>query len=118
MLLNRAKHLYSDEYFISDSIKFTFSGTQIYLYDHKKHRWVECEQETRSIHFPDMIDNEGTKIFASLSEDGKGGDTYNISSHLVTFVYRKLKIEVLSNGNPIGNLINHPSEIKVTGIQQ
>lgn len=29
---------------------------------------------TLSIHLPDMIDSNGNKIFASLSEDGKGGD--------------------------------------------
>lgn len=29
---------------------------------------------TLSIHFPDMLDSQGNKIFASLSEDGKGGD--------------------------------------------
>ena len=29
---------------------------------------------TLAIHLPDMIDSEGNKIFASLSEDGKGGD--------------------------------------------
>lgn len=34
----------------------------------------EIDSTTRSIHFPDMLDNQGNKIFASLSEDGKGGD--------------------------------------------
>lgn len=29
---------------------------------------------TLSISFPDMLDSQGNKIFASLSEDGKGGD--------------------------------------------
>ena len=29
---------------------------------------------TLSIHFPDMLDSQGNKIFASLQEDGKGGD--------------------------------------------
>lgn len=29
---------------------------------------------TLAIHFPDMLDSQGNKIFASLSEDGKGGD--------------------------------------------
>ena len=29
---------------------------------------------TLAIHFPDMLDSKGNKIFASLSEDGKGGD--------------------------------------------
>lgn len=27
---------------------------------------------TLAIHFPDMLDSQGNKIFASLSEDGKG----------------------------------------------
>ena len=29
---------------------------------------------TLSIHFPNMLDSQGNKIFASLQEDGKGGD--------------------------------------------
>ena len=29
---------------------------------------------TLSIHFPDMLDSQGNKIFASLQDDGKGGD--------------------------------------------
>ena len=37
--------------------------------------YFEIDTTKIAIHFPDMIDSEGTKIFASLSEDGKGGDT-------------------------------------------
>ena len=33
-----------------------------------------CYLHTLSINFPDMLDNQGNKIFASLQEDGKGGD--------------------------------------------
>ena len=33
-----------------------------------------CYLDTLSIHFPDMIDSQGNKIFASLQKDGKGGD--------------------------------------------
>ena len=40
----------------------------------KKFHTVECKEKTRSINFEDMIDSEGTKIFASISEDGIGGD--------------------------------------------
>ena len=29
---------------------------------------------TLSIHFPDMLDSQGNRIFASLQESGKGGD--------------------------------------------
>lgn len=34
----------------------------------------EVDKTTLSIHFPDMIDSNGNKIFASLQENGKGGD--------------------------------------------
>lgn len=34
----------------------------------------EIDPTTLSIHFPDMLDSQGNKIFASLQEDGKGGD--------------------------------------------
>ena len=33
-----------------------------------------CYLHTVSINFPDMLDSQGNKIFASLSENGKGGD--------------------------------------------
>ena len=35
---------------------------------------VQIDPTTLAIHFPDMLDSQGNKIFASLSEDGKGGD--------------------------------------------
>ncbi len=34
----------------------------------------EIDPTTLSIHFPDMKDSEDNPIFASLSEDGRGGD--------------------------------------------
>lgn len=34
----------------------------------------EIDPTTLAIHFPDILDSQGNKIFASLSEDGKGGD--------------------------------------------
>ena len=42
---------------------------------------------TLSIHFPDMIDNQGNKIFASLREDGKGGDIveYNGRQEIIKY---------------------------------
>ena len=41
------------------------------LWDYKNH---EIDQSTLAIHFPDMLDSQGNKIFASLSASGKGGD--------------------------------------------
>jgi hypothetical protein len=48
----------------------------------------EIDATTLAIHFPDMLDNQGNKIFASLSEDGKGGDicaTQSGVKHLLVF---------------------------------
>ena len=43
------------------------------------------DSTTLSIHFPNMLDSQGNKIFASLSEDGKGGDI--IEDTLINFDY-------------------------------
>ena len=34
----------------------------------------KIDPTTLAIHFPNMLDSQGNKIFASLSKDGKGGD--------------------------------------------
>lgn len=46
----------------------------------------KIDQTTLAIHFPDMIDSQGNKIFASLQEDGKGGD----------ILYYKSKIDLVT----------------------
>lgn len=53
------------------------------------------DESTLSIHFPDMLDSQGNKIFASLSEDGKGGDIVQIGN------ISKIKT-ILKNGCIIG----------------
>ncbi len=56
-----------DEAFgIDTGMKFDYEGNSIETY--------KIDPTTISINFPDMIDSEGNKIFASLREDGKGGD--------------------------------------------
>lgn len=46
-----------------------------------KHTTYEIDTKTLSIHFPNMLDKNGKKIFASLQKDGIGGskctDSYN-----------------------------------------
>ena len=41
-----------------------------------------CILTTLAIHFPNMLDIQGNKIFASLSEDGKGGDIVKIKTSI------------------------------------
>lgn len=73
----RGKRIDSDEYvegyMREDSERKPF---KYYMQLHKGYfnANVEIDPSTLAIHFPDMIDSEGTKIFASLSKDGKGGD--------------------------------------------
>ena len=42
---------------------------------------------TLAIHFPDMIDSQGNRIFASLQDDGKGGDIveYNGGQEIIKY---------------------------------
>lgn len=46
----------------------------------------EIDPTTLAIHFPDIIDSQGNKIFASLQDDGKGGD----------ILYYKSKIDLVT----------------------
>ena len=92
----RAKKLDSDKYIIGQYIETEFSNEeycdieeQETIIKHciiKDFRTVHDDYEycnfditeidiaTLAIHFPDMLDSQGNKIFASLQEDGKGGD--------------------------------------------
>lgn len=41
-----------------------------------------CYLHTLAIHLPDMLDSQGNKIFASLQEDGIGGDMVDLPDYL------------------------------------
>ena len=81
----RAKKLDSGEYVIgwlanpTPSLFYIFYNHCGYLNVNnevciQENERAEIDPSTLAIHFPDMLDSEGTKIFASLSEDGSGGD--------------------------------------------
>ena len=119
-ILNRAKHLYSDEYFTSESVIIEYGNMFLLIGDVR----VECDISTRSINLSDMVDSEGTKIFASLSEDGKGGDmlfhTHKITGNTITLVAKykavNARFEAVTERHRIGFEKFHLT--KVTGIQQ
>ena len=63
------------------------TGSDVFWIQTKE--WVDYQIDptTLSIFFPSMLDSQATKIFASLSKDGKGGDIleskwFNIDSGL------------------------------------
>ena len=77
---------------------------------------------TLSIHFPDMLDSKGNKIFAGLQEDGKGGDICYVKD----FSYGDLQgvaryednyFRIHRKGKAMGISLKS-RDIKIIGIQQ
>ena len=93
-ILNRAKSKYKDYYpigqwlelgdkcfIIEDKVGFAIEDTMGWFDDGMTDGNIqlqdfiyEVEKDTRALNFEGMLDSQGNKIFASLSEDGKGGD--------------------------------------------
>lgn len=68
----RAKKIDTDEWVEGSLITYAFEIAQIHNSNTKVCKSIETN--TLAIHFPNMIDKNGKKIFASLSKDGVGGD--------------------------------------------
>lgn len=78
---------------------------------------TKIDLTTLAIHFPDTLDSEDTPIFASLSEDGRGGDrgihpTNNNKDLNGTVTYYKSRFAIADGFSPKWN------RLKVTGIQE
>ncbi len=77
---------------------------------------------TLSIHFPDMLDSQGNKIFASLQEDGKGGDICSVNNFIDSrlkgiAIYQNYGFRIDRKGKAMG--ISFSSrDIEIIGIQQ
>ena len=80
----RAKKIDSDEYVIGNLIEdegvfYIIKNPVVTHFNGLQQLTGECEYLDRvdptilAINLPDMLDSKGNKIFASLSEDGKGG---------------------------------------------
>lgn len=68
----RAKKMDSDEYV--EGYIFPDDNANITKWRIQSQGVSQIDPSTLAIHFHDMLDSENTKIFASLSEDGEGGD--------------------------------------------
>ena len=123
----RAKKIDSDEYVESSGIINEHNEIRLYkIYVNDMNVWHEIDPSTLAIHFPDMLDSEGTKIFASLSEDGKGGDKlfedkfFNVEfvSIQAKRVYLKRKTGESFLYAPKYLDCYRKKDLKVTGIQE
>ena len=77
---------------------------------------------TLSIHFPDMLDSQGNKIFASLQEDGKGGDVCSVNDYIDSglkgvAIYQNYGFRIDRKGKAMGISLSS-TDIKIIGIQQ
>ena len=84
---------------------------------------VEIDPSTLAIHFPDMIDSQGNKIFASLSEDGRGGDIMifcEVEQITGTAIYEKASIFVNGGCSEYLSEIlqRKDKDYKIIGIQE
>lgn len=129
----RAKKIYSDEYVIFNSF---------YEYENKYYAinkiinqtidgWFtnvmipltyKIDPTTLSIHFSDMIDSQGNKIFASLQEDGKGGDIgyvrdFSYGDLQGVAMYKDNCFKIHRKGKAMGISLSC-TDIKIIGIQQ
>ena len=67
----RAKKIDSDDYVVGQYIAYKGYPT---IFNEYGLDGVNIDDATLAIHFPNMIDSKGNKIFASLQEGGCGGD--------------------------------------------
>ena len=75
----------------------------------------KIDPTTLAIHFPDMLDSQGNKIFASLSEDGKGGDIMQDDEYIGIAKYIDCQF-VVEYENCIDNIDN--GNFDAIGIQE
>ena len=64
------------------------------IYNERLEHITEIDPTTLAIHFPDMLDSQGNKIFASLSEDGKGGDIIKYEMYSNMMHYKKIEPKI------------------------
>ena len=99
-----AKHFMTQENFTFSTFSGAYSISRI-------------DPSTLAIHFPDMIDSEKTRIFASLSEDGKGGDEVELS-HYVQWSDEKVTETARYKRGLYHCFFHERFKAKVTGIQE
>ena len=87
----RAKKIDSDEYVIGYLTK-SECDDDFLIRANGEYHFIDIS--TLSIHFPNMLDVKGDKIFASLNEDGKGGDILFDMEYEYTLSFDGLKFRL------------------------
>ena len=119
----RAKKIDSDEYIEGFLKNCTDTGLDTFWIQSNEFIDYKIEINTLSIHFPDMLDIQGNKIFASLQEDGKGGDILKHINHIhqddmpvYNPYYKKGDIKI--DDIPLKSNMPNLDYYRIVGIQQ
>ena len=118
----RAKKLDSDEYVKGWYNSPILISGKLYVSITNTDGEFSIDTTTLSIHFPDMIDSQGNKIFASLQEDGKGGDVCSVNDYIDSglngvAIYQNYGFRIDRKGKAMGISLSS-TDIKIIGIQQ
>ena len=107
-VLFRAKEKNSNNYVIGYEY-YNHIEDEYYITHYVSGSNYKIDRTTRSINIEDMLDSQGNKIFASLQEDGKGGDILLEESRLMCnlkideSVFREFTAIHTINGNRFTN---------------
>ena len=115
----RAKKIDSDEYIEGQYLVYKGYPT---IFNEYGLNGIEIDKSTLSIHFPDMLDSQGNKIFASLQKDGRGGDICSVNDYIDSglegvAIYQNYGFRIDRKGKAMGISLSS-TDIKITGIQQ
>ena len=118
----RAKKLDSNEYVMGWYSSPIIIEGKMYLSITNKDGEYRIDPTTLSIHFPNMLDSQGNEIFASLQEDGKGGDVCSVDDYIYgglngVAIYQKYGFRIDRKGKAMGISLSS-TDIKIIGIQQ
>ena len=121
----RAKKTDSDEYVIGFLLQDCF-GFYIIQTDNAlrcetlNQEAIEIDHQTLSISFSDMLDSQRNKIFASLSENGKGGDIIKLDDNIKTAIWCSKTQAIMLYSKQTGSSILslYEDDIKTIGIQE
>ena len=118
----RAKKIDSDEYVMGWYSSPIIIEGKTYLSITNKDGEYRIDTTTLSIHFSDMLDSQGNKIFASLQKNGRGGDICSVNDYIDSglegvAIYQNYGFRIDRKGKAMG--ISFSSrDIEIIGIQQ
>ena len=113
-VLFRAKEKNSNNYVIGYEY-YNHVEDEYYITHYVSGSNYKVDRTTRSINIEDMLDSQGNKIFASLQEDGRGGDIMQDDEYFGIAKYKDCQF-VVEYEDCIDNIDN--GNFEVIGIQQ